>query len=273
MTLGEFLHPLNKSSQRDLVLALMYYLKRYEGRDAVTTADLAAAFKRAKHAKGRKIANLAAVMNGAVPYVESPGSNGRHLLWALTGTGENHVRDLLGLPQAEPEVEHDVSTLQTLAASITDEAVRGYVDEAIVCLRVGALRAATVFLWAGAVVTLRDKVWAHGAPAIDAALKSHNPKARDFKKKDDFSYVKDASLIQVAQDLSVVDKSEKDLAGPGARPAQPVRSPGEVHARRKEGLGVRGGRRRDRLAVAPAGPTSCRPTPWSRGGRSARPSG
>jgi hypothetical protein len=211
VTLGEFLHPLSKASQRDLVLAVLYYLKRYENRDAVTTADIAAAFKRAKHAKGRKIANLAAVMNGSAPYAHSPGNDGRHLLWALTDTGEKHVRDLLDLPQAEPEVEHDVSTLQTLAAGIRDEAVRGYVDEAIGCLRVGALRAATVFLWTGAVVTLRTAVWTRGVSAIDAALKSHHPKARDFKVKDDFSYVRDADLLQIAQDLNVLDKSEKTL--------------------------------------------------------------
>lgn len=213
MTLGEFLHPLSKASQRDLVLALMYYLKRYQDKDAVTTADLAAAFKRAKHVKGKKIANLAAVMNQAVPFVESPGSDGRHLLWALTDTGEKHVRELLDLPHAEPEVEVDVGTLQKLAAAIPEEAVRGYVEEAIVCLRVGALRASTVFVWTGAVATLRDKVWAHGAPAIDAALKSHNAKARDFKKKDDFAYVKDADLLQIAHDLTVLDKSEKTLLG------------------------------------------------------------
>ncbi len=89
--------------------------------------------------------------------------------------------------------------------------MRGYVDEAIVCLRVGALRAATVFLWTGAVVTLRDAVWAHGPAAIDAARKTHNAKSRDFKKQDDFAYVKDADLLQIAQDLSVLDKSEKTL--------------------------------------------------------------
>jgi hypothetical protein len=211
MTLGEFLHPLSRASQRDLVLSVMYFLKRYEDTDAVTTADIAAAFKRAKHTKGKKIVSLAAVMNQAVPYVESSGSDGRRLLWMLTDTGDKHVRKLLDLPDAEPEVEHDVGTLQKLAAKISDEAVRGYVDEAILCLRVGALRAATVFLWTGAVVSLRESVWAHGPAAIDTALKSHNSKARDFQKEDDFSYVKDADLLQIAQDLSVLDKSEKTM--------------------------------------------------------------
>jgi hypothetical protein len=74
---------------------------------------------------------------------------------------------------------------------------------------VGALRATVVFLWTGAVVALRDALWRAGAPAIDAALKSHNPKAQAFKKKDDFSAVRDSVLLQIAADLSVIDKSQR----------------------------------------------------------------
>lgn len=135
------------------------------------------------------------------------------MAWALTDTGNKYVRELLGLPAAEPEIEHDVGTLQTLAATLDDVGVRTYVDEGIVCLRAGALRAATVFLWTGAVITLRESVWTAGAAAVDAGLKSHNPKARDFRKRDDFAYVKDLDLLQIAQDLGVLDKSEKTLLG------------------------------------------------------------
>jgi hypothetical protein len=214
VTLGEFLHPLSKASQKDLVLACMYYLHRYEDKETVTTADIKAAFTKAKHAKGKRIQH-AAVLNQAVPFVHAPAGKveGERLAWALTDTGSKHVRKLLGLPDAEAEVEHDVGTLEKLAATLGEEAVRTYVDEGITCLKVGALRAATVFLWTGAVMTLRDRVWAKGAAAIDAALKRHNPKARDFKKKEDFAYVKDADLLQIAQDLAVIDKSEKTLLG------------------------------------------------------------
>jgi hypothetical protein len=209
LSIGEFLHPLKSASQRDLVLAAMYYLARYESKTQVTTDDIGNAFKRAKHTKGRKIA-YAAVLTQAVPFVESPGiKEGRHLLWSLTGRGEDRVRELLGLPAAEPEIEHDVGTLQALAGTVGDENARGYIEEALVCLRSGALRAAVVFLWTGAVATIRDEVWAHGAVAIEKSLKSHNPKARDFTKKGDFSYVNDATLLQIAQDLGAVDKTEK----------------------------------------------------------------
>lgn len=209
LSIGEFLHPLNRASQRDLVLAAMYYLARYESKAEVTTADIEGAFKRAKHTKGRKI-QYAAVLNQAVPFVESPGTKeGRHLRWSLTRQGEERVRDLLDLPAAEPEIEHDVGTLQALAATITDANVRGYVEEALTCLHFGALRAAVVFLWTGAVATLREDVWTASPRTIDAAIKKRNPKARTFAKKGDFAYVKDETLLEVAQDLNVVDKTEK----------------------------------------------------------------
>jgi hypothetical protein len=214
MTLGEFLHPLSRGSQKDLLLACMYYLHRYEAKETVTTADIKAAFSRAKNAKGVKI-KYAAVLNQAVPFVHAPAGkvDGERLAWALTDTGSKRVRELLSLPAAEAELEHDVGTLQKLAATLSDEGVRSYVDEGIVCLRAGALRAATVFLWTGAVMTLRERVWATGMPTIDAALKLHKPKTRDFKKQEDFAYVKDGDLLQIAHDLGVLDKSEKTLLG------------------------------------------------------------
>jgi hypothetical protein len=209
LTIGEFLSPLKKATQRDLLLAAMYFLRRYEDRESVTTADIKDAFARAKHPKGKKMQH-AAVLNQAVPYVHSPGGDDRgHLLWSLTDMGEKRVRELLNLPSAEPEVEHDVGTLTDIAGRISEKKVRGYIEESVTCLQVGALRAATVFLWTGAIATLRDEVWVCGAVAIDQAIKTHNPKAPAFKKKDDFSYVKDSMLLQVAQDLGVIDKTEK----------------------------------------------------------------
>lgn len=213
LTLGEFLHPLTRAKQRDLVLATMYYLERYESRDAITTADLRSAFAKAKHAKGKKIQH-AAVLNLAVPYVHSTGKESGNLItWALTETGQKHVRDLLGLPAAEPDVEHDVGTLQALADKIVEANVRAYVEEAIVCLQFGALRASVVFLWTGAVSVLRDEIWKHGASSIDPAIKKYLTRAPTFKKKDDFAYVNDATLLLVAQDLAVIDKTQKQRLG------------------------------------------------------------
>jgi hypothetical protein len=112
LTVGEFLSPLKKVNQRE-PLAAMYYLKRYEGRDAVTTAEIKGGFTRARHRSGKAI-QFAAVLNQAAAYVQPTGKDGRQVLWSLTETGDNRVRELLGLPEAEPEVEHEVGSLQSL---------------------------------------------------------------------------------------------------------------------------------------------------------------
>lgn len=134
--------------------------------------------------------------------------------WEITESGQQHLRDRYGVSEMAPRtrLQTDVRALRDLARRVSDEATRDYVDEAVECLQVGARRAAVVFLWSGAVATIREAVWGHGAPSIEAALQRHNPKAK-FTKKNDFDYVKDADLLQAAQDLSVYDKSQKRHLG------------------------------------------------------------
>jgi hypothetical protein len=71
------------------------------------------------------------------------------------------------------------------------------------------MRAAVVFLWSGAIHVIREAVWNEGPKKVDAALKSHNPGVRDFKKKGDLVNVNDAALLEITVDLAVFDKSEK----------------------------------------------------------------
>lgn len=209
MTLVEFLYPLKGGKHRDLVLATMYFLKRYQGRDSVTAPEVKTAMVATKLVP--KAINVNQVINGSAPYVHSPGGkeNGA-LLFALTETGDKYVRELLGLPSAEPEVEHDVATLTSLAGKLTDEGVRGYVEEAITCLRFGALRAAVVFLWTGAIRTLHEAALAKGEAALNAALQKQDPKARTVKNVDDFAWIKDRTFLNAAPDIGILDKTEKE---------------------------------------------------------------
>lgn len=209
MTLVEFLHPLKGGKQRDLVVATMYYLKRYKGREAVTAPEIKTAMVATKLvAKG---INVHQVIGGSAPYVHSPGGkeNGA-LLFAVTDSGDAYVRELLGLPSAEPEVEHDVVTLTNLAEKLTDEGVRGYVEEAVTCLRFGALRASVVFLWAGAIRTLHEAAFVKGSTVVNAALQKQDSKARTVKSADDFAWIKDRTFLNAAPDIGILDKTEKD---------------------------------------------------------------
>lgn len=211
MTAAEFLHPLKKAGRRDQVQAALYFLKHYQGRGAVRGSEIRdlLVLSRIPGAKGM---NVSRDLANSIPFVHQPSDSGS---WAITGRGEERVRGLLGLRgrlSDSPDPEADAAILQRLARASTDDATREYIEEAVKCLRVDARRAAVVFLWSGAVSVIREEVWRHGAKAIEATLQSHNPKAR-FRKKGDFSTVKDADLLQATQDLGVYDKSEKKRLG------------------------------------------------------------
>lgn len=208
MTLTEFLHPLKGGSARDLCLAAMYYHQRYEGVSEVTVDGLRALLKRARVPKAATM-NVAHVLSTAAPYVHSPGKQGNKFLWEITMSGQDYVRRLLNLPVSDPEVENDVSTLDTLIDTVADADGTDYLREAVKCLRVGALRATVVFTWSAAIKSIRDSIFGCGAAAADAAVNKHDPKAKNITKVDDLVLVKESILLLAAQELGLFDKNER----------------------------------------------------------------
>jgi hypothetical protein len=208
MTLGEFLDPLRKNPKKDQVLAALYFFKHQTDAPGATASRLKTELAAAQIPRART-ANYSDVLTRLVPKVHRV-QTGR---WEITETGEKHVRSILNLEDGKPTAtsDDDAQALLGVSAELKDEAVRAYVDEGIKCLSVGSRRAAVVFIWSGAVHTLREEIWRFGSQSIDAALKAHHPKARTFGKKGDFSYVKDADLLQVAQDFEIIDKSQKTM--------------------------------------------------------------
>lgn len=208
MTIVEFLHPLKGGAIRDICLAALYFSQRYTQQNEVTVEELRALLRRARVPRATKL-NLADVLAKSAPHVDTAGKQGRSFLWALTTSGQKHVRSLLGLPEAEVEIEHDVSSLEALLNSISDQEVSDYLDESIKCLSVGALRAAVVFLWAGTIRTIQQDCIGCGAGNADAAIRKHDKKVRTIKKLDDLAYVKESILLLAAQDLGLYDKNQR----------------------------------------------------------------
>src|SRR3954454_6605931 len=198
MTAAEFLHSLRKSSRPAQVQAAIYYLKHQEGSEEARPSEVREVLVRGR-VPGAKNINVSRELARSVPYVHQPNGAG---WWAITERGGERVRELLALDGEVKEPEADVRTLERLVRTVRDDATRDYIDEAIRCLSVGARRAAVVFLWSGAVSSIRDDVWKYGAKQIEGALQRHNPRAR-FRKREDFEAVKDSELLQVAQDLTV----------------------------------------------------------------------
>jgi hypothetical protein len=208
MTLIEFIAPISDAGRREKCLAILYYRNKYSGKVSLTVEQIREGLAQTRVPKWQVI-NVSDVLGKSGRFVESASMRGAQRLWRLTQSGEEHVRHVLGLPPGETDTQNDVATLTRVAATITDSTAREYVEEAITCLRAGALRAAIVFLWTGAVRTLQERALTADRPAVSAAVKTHDPKARGLDKIDDFAYVKDAITIRALQDVGVIDKGEK----------------------------------------------------------------
>jgi hypothetical protein len=208
ISLVEFLHSVKANGYRPKCLAVLYYGEHYLDTPAMTTAEVREALVRARIPRAKEI-NVARVFSSAGALVDTGDKTGRgHNLWHLTGTGTRQVRQDLGLPEAEPEIATDVASLESVAQNVPDPLAREFVEEAITCLQVGAMRAAVVFAWTGAIRTLHDRGEAIGWPKVEAAVQKHDGRVKNLRKIEDFAGVGDRTFLLAARDLAMIDKGQ-----------------------------------------------------------------
>jgi DNA-binding MarR family transcriptional regulator len=208
MTIGEFLQPLANSTHLFRVLGVLYFHERYHNRTALTAEEIREALRRARIPKSAKL-NVADVLAKAGALVDTAGVQGSRKLWTLTETGRRTLREKLNLPAADVEIEHDIGSLEKIIRNVTNPDAKDYLEEAVKCLSVGALRACVVFVWSGAIRTLQEQML-RKKTKINAALRKHDPNGRHVASLDDFAYVKDQITLLAARDLGLFDKNEKD---------------------------------------------------------------
>lgn len=212
MTLVEFVALVPGKGWRDKVLAVLYWHLHYSTAEPLTAAQIKGLLVRARIPRASGV-NAPDVLGKAGAFVDVDGETpAGHKRWVLTTLGQKKVRGDVGLPEEQPELEHGVEELRKTAARIVDIETKRYVDEAVLCLSVGALRAAIVFSWVGAVRTLQDRVWSHGAVDVTTAAQKYFSKAK-LTKFDDLAELKEVTLIEIAQDLGELDKAQKKVLG------------------------------------------------------------
>jgi hypothetical protein len=210
ITLVEFLEPLKKKSLTDKCLAVLYYETRYKNNQVLAGSEIRKRLLDSRIPNVRN-ANVTALLNQVGAYVDTLGLKNGERLWKLTESGAKHIRDLLGLKVDSPEVVHDIATLENLISKVTNLDERDYLNEALLCLKVGALRATVVFAWVAAIRNIQLKCLAKGKKLMPALLK-HDPKARTVKSIDDFAYIKDTTVLLACQNLGIFDKSQRETA-------------------------------------------------------------
>jgi len=211
VTLVEFLHPIRTGKQRDLVLAVLYYNKHFKNVTGTTAAEIKTALVQSKIPKAKSM-NVNSVLNNAAPYVHAPaGRESGAFVFELTDSGEKYVSERMEITEPAPIMQQDISTLQSLIEEVEDETVRGFIEEAILCLRAEARRAAIVLLWSGAIRTLHEEALTKGEKALNDALTAQYSKARHVKRIEDFAWINDRTFLDACPDMSVLDKGQKDM--------------------------------------------------------------
>jgi hypothetical protein len=209
-TLLEFVRPVLNGSRRDLCLAAMYYLRAEHGAEQCTASELKAALLAARIPKAKTF-NVADVLGKAGDLVSTHQQNASKAnLWHLTESGDRQVREKLGIVADRPEIEikNDISVMNALVASVSNDLVRSYLEESVLAYGVGALRASVVFLWSGAIRHLQGRALAMGVPALNAALQKHDPHARHVGKIEDYSGVKDVIQLLGFREVGLMDKGQ-----------------------------------------------------------------
>ncbi len=110
------------------------------------------------------------------------------------------------------EIDHPINReyFEQTIIGIKDKNESDYLKEALTCMTAGSLRAGIIFVWNAAILNLRNKCFGHGTISLNKVLKKHHQKAKEVKKIEDFSYIKDSLLLLTAQELGEIDKGEKD---------------------------------------------------------------
>lgn len=208
ITLIEFLAPLRTHKRQDIILAVLYYYKHYSKMRQLTVAQIK---KYLLDVRMQKVANgnISDSLSKSKHYVDIKSKQSKRF-WTLTDSGNQHVKKMLNISSEAPEIKNNVDTLNKLLMKISDSGTRDFTQEAIDCLKAGLLRAAVVFLWSGAILTLRDKAATKGFRNVNISIRKYDSKAHSVTKIDDFCYIKDCTLLLVLQNLGILDKGQRE---------------------------------------------------------------
>jgi len=126
--------------------------------------------------------------------------------WELTNEGKSRAK-VLGA-ESGPVVTANAD-LRKVVASISSPDTREFLEEAVKCLEARYLRAAVVLSWVGAVSVLQQYVVANKLAEFNAEAQRRDKDWKPAKTTDDIGRMKEAALLQVLENISVIGRNTK----------------------------------------------------------------
>lgn len=105
----------------------------------------------------------------------------------------------------------DTTDLEYILLKITDKEERDYLQEGINCFKGNALRAGVIFLWTAAIHKIQTKCMKLNLATVNSELKKIYANSKQIKVIDDFEYIKDEYLLDLACNLKIYDKTIKGI--------------------------------------------------------------
>lgn len=140
-------------------------------------------------------------------------SSSTYYALSIAGIEEKQINlsplDLLRLPRNESEFNTNYLLKQIDKVENDDE--REYISEAINCLDAGSYRAGIIFMWNYTIRVIHNRLLQHSLHPLNQAIQKHFGNARQIQTVDDFSYIKESTVLKVALDLGEFDKNEKKV--------------------------------------------------------------
>jgi site-specific recombinase XerD len=104
----------------------------------------------------------------------------------------------------------DTTDLEYILSKVTDKEERDYLEEGLKCFKANALRAGVIFLWTASIYKIQKMCLTQSLGFINTELKKIYVKAKEIKVIEDFGYIKDEYLLELACRLKVLDKTKKE---------------------------------------------------------------
>jgi site-specific recombinase XerD len=104
----------------------------------------------------------------------------------------------------------DTTDLEYIMEKVTDREEKDYLLEGLKCFKANALRAGVIFLWSAAAYKIQKQCMTKGVNLINTELQAINRGAKRITVLEDFEYIKDSNLLDLACRLRIIDKHKKD---------------------------------------------------------------
>lgn len=129
--------------------------------------------------------------------------------WVITIEGKNYLFNK-EIPELKNLfVENSIRELRKYFSDIKDKNTLSFLNEAIVCLERGLLRAAVVFTWVGAISVLKEYIYVNRLNEFNIEAKSKFSNWKKASTKDDLTRMKENNFLDTIEAISVIGKDVK----------------------------------------------------------------